>query len=553
MGTPRKRALAFAATAAAIAASCAGGSPVAPEPEAQADTEEAAGGPDDAGADLPSPNAPPVAADDFAIGVGGDSIYVEVLANDADPDGDALSLATVSAPRRGEASVVAGLVLYTPPPMWNGFDRLTYRIEDGRGGEAEATLFVTTYEAAEPGAPQVIVPKSSLEPEDVGVLYSTLDPESGGVATVWAALRRVPLENVLGLAFPTGEPSIDPDDFASLREEALAALPSSVEALALAWTAPWRVGCMGITSAFALGWDPSYCNTTEEPCAPTKAVPTYDDPSVHPRRDHGVLPAMMLAGETPDMAWALGVRGLAADRTSPAGRALLLRTTDEARSVRYGDMAFAAAVFGPESGFEAEYRDLSAGDVPDFASGEEGLLVHETGLASVPGVADNGYLPGALCDHLTSFGGVLGGPPDGQMSALAWLSAGCTATYGTVVEPCNMLPKFPRASVLLRRYYHGATALEAYWKSVEWPGEGVFAGDPLARPFGRFTLRFEGGVLSIRTTALDPGHTYALRGGEHPDGPLPIVEGALVPEPLRPFEIEVVAPDRAVYALEGPP
>ena len=28
-------------------------------------------------------------------------------------------------------------------------------------------------------------------------------------------------------------------------------------------------------------------------------------------------------------------------------------------------------------------------------------------------------------------------------------------------------------------------ALEAYWRSVAWPAQGVFVGEPLAAPFGR--------------------------------------------------------------------
>jgi len=34
----------------------------------------------------------------------------------------------------------------------------------------------------------------------------------------------------------------------------------------------------------------------------------------------------------------------------------------------------------------------------------------------------------------------------------------------------------------------GDTVLEAYWKSVEMPGQGLFIGEPLARPFGRSTV-----------------------------------------------------------------
>ena len=69
------------------------------------------------------------------------------------------------------------------------------------------------------------------------------------------------------------------------------------------------------------------------------------------------------------------------------------------------------------------------------------------------------------------------------MSSLRWLEAGATASYGTVTEPCNHRQKFPIPAVAIFHYAMGATAIEAYWKSVAWPGEGVFIGEPLARPF----------------------------------------------------------------------
>lgn len=43
----------------------------------------------------------------------------------------------------------------------------------------------------------------------------------------------------------------------------------------------------------------------------------------------------------------------------------------------------------------------------------------------------------------------------------------------------------PDPDVLVRRYVAGDTLLGAYWASVEMPGQGVFIGDPLARPFAR--------------------------------------------------------------------
>ena len=63
---------------------------------------------------------------------------------------------------------------------------------------------------------------------------------------------------------------------------------------------------------------------------------------------------------------------------------------------------------------------------------------------------------------------------------LRWLEAGATGSFGTVVEPCNATGKFPEVGLLMHRYLGGETLLEAYWKSVAMPGQGIFIGDPLA-------------------------------------------------------------------------
>ena len=55
--------------------------------------------------------------------------------------------------------------------------------------------------------------------------------------------------------------------------------------------------------------------------------------------------------------------------------------------------------------------------------------------------------------------------------------------YGTVVEPCNLPQKFPYPPVAIGRYLQGETLIEAYWKSVLMPGQGIFIGEPLAAPF----------------------------------------------------------------------
>ena len=47
----------------------------------------------------------------------------------------------------------------------------------------------------------------------------------------------------------------------------------------------------------------------------------------------------------------------------------------------------------------------------------------------------------------------------------------------------NFPAKFPQPSVVIAHYTRGERLIEAYWKSVAWPGQGLFVGEPLAAPF----------------------------------------------------------------------
>lgn len=109
-------------------------------------------------------------------------------------------------------------------------------------------------------------------------------------------------------------------------------------------------------------------------------------------------------------------------------------------------------------------------------------MFYLTGYTQVPDIKSNHYLPGAIADHLTSTGGA-GISSQGQMKAFRWLEAGATGSYGTVIEPCNYPQKFPNAQILIPSYVGGDSLIEAYWKSVQQPGEGLFIGEPLACPW----------------------------------------------------------------------
>ena len=182
---------------------------------------------------------------------------------------------------------------------------------------------------------------------------------------------------------------------------------------------------------------------------------------------------MMLAGENFAGVKALIDRGVASDFTNPKGNAYLLKTSDKSRSSR-GQIFFkTASLF--KGLWPVKYLEQ------DFIENKSNVMFYFTGLTHVPKIKSNTFLPGAVADHLTSTGGVLKG--SNQMSILEWIKAGATGSYGAVIEPCNFIQKFPNPAVLMQYYLRGNTLIEAYWKSVAWPGQGVFVGEPLARPF----------------------------------------------------------------------
>jgi hypothetical protein len=91
-------------------------------------------------------NRPPVAADDAVSTPGGTAVTIAVLSNDADFNGDALSLSTLGFASHGTLTSNAGLVTYTPAPGFIGTDSFVYTISDGNGGFDSATVTVTVFE-----------------------------------------------------------------------------------------------------------------------------------------------------------------------------------------------------------------------------------------------------------------------------------------------------------------------------------------------------------------------------------------------------------------------
>jgi uncharacterized protein (TIGR03790 family) len=355
------------------------------------------------------------------------------------------------------------------------------------------TLLVATFGVA--AETRVSLPRTGLVPDDLAVIINDDDPQSQQIGSYYQNARGIPAANMIHLKFKPGHNSLTKDEFLQLKSIIDRVTPDHIQAYAVAWTNPYRVGCMSLTSALAFGYDENYCS---KKCGPTAASSYFNSPSINPSTDHKLRPAMMLAGTNFEMVKSLIDRGVESDHSFPTGRAYLLLTSDKVRSVR--SIYFEQTAKELADVFPIEI--LEAESIID----RQDVLFYFTGLAQVPNLQTLGFLPGALADHLTSTGGQL--TDSKQMSSLRWLEAGATASYGTVVEPCNHPQKFPFPGIAMFHYSIGATAIEAYWKSVAWPGEGIFIGEPLARPFAPLLREISPGQFELKIFSRRSGRVH---------------------------------------------
>lgn len=344
----------------------------------------------------------------------------------------------------------------------------------GNGGASAASAAATPVRRWISPVPRVF---GRLGPKDLGLIINEDDPYSVQVGAYYAKARRIPADQILRVSLPL-KPSLSPQEFEAFSKKVDAFYGSRVQGLALAWKQPFSVDCNSITGALAMGYDGRLCSKT---CDKSRPSSYFGSISTKPYKDHHIRPGMLLAAKDVEGAKALIDRGVRSDGTlglrgAPPVDVHFVTTSDSVRSVRQ--------VFFPPAGPEPKVGLNVFLDQTDALRNVDRVLIYMTGKATVEGLDTVDFVPGALADHLTSFGGKLD-DPHGQMSVLSWIEAGATASYGTTSEPCAHVQKFPNPQALLLFYIQGATALEAYWKSVMWPQQGLFVGEPLAAPYGR--------------------------------------------------------------------
>jgi uncharacterized protein YjiK len=146
-------------------------------------------------------NEPPVAGADNVTTPEDSPITFNVLTNDTDPNGDALSIIGSTAVSHGAlVSNGNGSFTYTPAANFNGADSFTYTISDGKGRSATTTVDITVNAVNDP--PVLTVPAPQTTAEDVpvnitGIAVADLDANEGTgqvKVTLWVASGNLTIE-----------------------------------------------------------------------------------------------------------------------------------------------------------------------------------------------------------------------------------------------------------------------------------------------------------------------------------------------------------------------
>lgn len=168
-------------------------------------------------------------------------------------------------------------------------------------------------------------------------------------------------------------------------------------------------------------------------------------------------------------------RAKAADGTRPRGTIYFMRNGNIRSQVRHNCYADAAATI---TALGVQARVLE-GKIPRGAKDVMGIMAGAETFDVA--ASQNKILPGAICEHLTSAGGIMSS--NGYQTPLSeFLRAGAAGASGTVVEPRALQAKFPLPTLQLH-YARGCSLAEAFYQSVAGPYQLLIVGDPLCQPW----------------------------------------------------------------------
>ncbi len=112
-------------------------------------------------------NNPPVADDDAATVVQGNTVIIPVLKNDTDPEGDPLTVQSVRRAKGVVHILEDGTLSYRPTPNFIGEDIFEYTVSDGRKGKDKAQVRVRVMAAQANQDPVAGDDEATTEDEEV--------------------------------------------------------------------------------------------------------------------------------------------------------------------------------------------------------------------------------------------------------------------------------------------------------------------------------------------------------------------------------------------------
>ena len=321
---------------------------------------------------------------------------------------------------------------------------------------------------------------SGLRSWQVALIINENDPYSVEIGEYYKLMRKIPNENIIKVKTST-KVSLNRNEFQALKSDIDTKLKNNnIQAMAIAWTSPSRVECNSITSALSRGFMPGPCDGGGQypTCSFAETSKMYNSTTKLPLNDHGFRPSMLLAGKTISDAKKMIDNGVKSDGTQPSGSAYIMNTSDGTRSLRAKNFPTMNLGYALSDKINAEIVNAN------FVTDKEDALFYFQGIQKVENLDKNKYPPGAVADHLTSYGGML--TDSGQMSILEFIANGATGSFGTVSEPCAYPEKFPNPTTMIKKYTEGDALIMAYWKSISQTFQGVFVGEPMATPWAKF-------------------------------------------------------------------
>jgi len=120
-------------------------------------------------------NGNPVGEDIDAATQAGTPVTIDVLAGVTDPNGDVVTIDSVTQGANGSVTISGGEVVYTPAPGFSGTDFFTVTVEDENGGTLTITVTVTVN--GSPVGSDTSAATQAETPVNIDILGGVTDPD----------------------------------------------------------------------------------------------------------------------------------------------------------------------------------------------------------------------------------------------------------------------------------------------------------------------------------------------------------------------------------------